>query len=505
MGHPHPSTPAQRLQAVSYLLAHRGEYGVVTRLSQTLGVSRQTLYTWRQTAQQALTQVCTPSHAPVLVSPSLERQILTLLVEGHASYRGLQTCLHTLTGQRVSLETITAVVATAQSRALDWTETHVPPSVRALALDEIYGNNRHGAYLHAVDLHSGAVWAAVGPVAVAADSWTLLLWDLQARGLRWRLVATDGGAALQEACATVTPTLPRQRDLWHVLHRGSQAQARLDRRVAALDAQTATVERQAARVAAGQKPRGRHPRTDVAAHVRELAAARQVAADLRYLLGELRRLLEVVVLDHRGVLDQAQRQAELEALLALLDDVVQTAPAPQRADLGQWQTHLQQALPDLLTFVAPVEQVQQALRGVLPPERQALLGWAWQRRRVLGWNRAQIVASVPADWRDAARVLLAAWDEAVRGSSAVEGWHSVLRPHLAVHRTLSPGMLALLAVWHNHRVAPRGRHKGQSPLQRSGMDEEPSDWLVALGYPPAEGVASGVLPLAQPARLVAAA
>ena len=112
---------------------------------------------------------------------------------------------------------------------------------------------------------------------------------------------------------------------------------------------------------------------------------------------------------------------------------------------------------------------------------------------------------MPADWRDAARVLLATWDEAVRGRSAVEGWHSVLRPHLAVHRTLSPGMLALLAVWHNHRVAPRGLHKGQSPLQRSGMEEVPSDWLVALGYPPKEGVASGVLPLAQPARLVAAA
>ncbi len=505
MGHPQPSTPAERVQAVSYLLAHMGEYGVVTRLSQSLGVSRQTLYTWRQLGQQALTQACTPAPAPLGVTPTLERQILTLLVEGHASYRGLQTCLHTLTGHWVSLDTLTAVVATAQTRALRWMETQVPATVRALALDEIYGTNRHGAYLHAVDLHSGAVWAAVGPVAVDADSWTLVLWDLHARGLRWRLVATDGGAAMQDAIATVTPRLPRQRDLWHVLHRASQAQGRLDRRAVALDAQTATVERQAARVAAGHKPRGQRPKTDVAAHLQELATARQVAADLRYLLGELRRLLEVVVLDHRGVLDQAQRQTDLEALLGLLGDVVQTAPSPQRAELVQWQTHLQHALPDLLTFVAPVEQVQQALRTVLPPERQALLGWAWQRRRVLRWSRAQIVASVPADWRDAARVLLAAWDEAVRGSSAVEGWHSVLRPHLAVHRTLSPGMLAVLAVWHNHRVAPRGLHNGQSPLQRSGMDEAPRDWLVALGYPPAADAASSVLPLARSERLAAAA
>src|SRR3989442_851049 len=76
------------------------------------------------------------------------------------------------------------------------------------------------------------------------------------------------------------------------------------------------------------------------------------------------------------------------------------------------------------------------------------------------------------------------WKGDVRASSAVENWHSVLRPYLAVHRRLSSGMLALLAVWHNHRIAERGLHRGQSPLMRSGMTQASPDWLVALGYPP---------------------
>ena len=59
-----------------------------------------------------------------------------------------------------------------------------------------------------------------------------------------------------------------------------------------------------------------------------------------------------------------------------------------------------------------------------------------------------------------------------------------MRPHLAVHRTLSPGLLAVLAVWHNHRVAPRGLYQGRSPLQVSGVLDAPTDWPVALGYPP---------------------
>ena len=66
----------------------------------------------------------------------------------------------------------------------------------------------------------------------------------------------------------------------------------------------------------------------------------------------------------------------------------------------------------------------------------------------------------------------------------MERWHSILRPHLAVHRTLASGRLALLAVWHNHRVVRRGKHKGQSPLHLSGMVDAPTDWLVALGYLP---------------------
>src|SRR3712207_4053204 len=40
MGHAHPSTPAQRLQWASHLLAHAGEYGVVAALSRATGVSR---------------------------------------------------------------------------------------------------------------------------------------------------------------------------------------------------------------------------------------------------------------------------------------------------------------------------------------------------------------------------------------------------------------------------------------------------------------------------------
>lgn len=496
----HPSTPDQRAQWTAIMLAHQGQYGIVTRLSRDYHVSRPTLYRWRNQAQQALLGAFTPPLPPPSLPPSLERHVLTVLVHAHASDRGIQTCIHTLTQRGISLATITRILHEAQQRALIWMQTHVPASMRALALDEIYANDRHGAYLNVVDVHSGAVWASEGPLAVDTESWTLVLWSLQERGLHWDRVVLDDGAAMQAACRYLTPALALQGDQWHVLQSCAQVQARLERRLRELETQTVVVARQAARLAQGKRPQGRNPKTDVLAHAQDVAAARRLSDGVGYLTQEVRRLLDVVVLDGRGVLDAAQRQTDLDAALALLAEVADSAQPPQQELVGQLHARLQAALPQLLTFVPHVAQVQHDLRSVLSGERQALLAWAWLRRKRLGWTSRDILAATPPEWRNSARMLLATWDDAVRVSSAVERWHSILRPHLAVHRTLTTGMLALLAVWHNHRVFTRGINKGKSPLHLSGMTDAPTDWLVALGYPPEESRTQ----LGAPVRAIAA-
>jgi len=484
MGRTHPSTPEQRVHWASQMLVHAHEYGCVTDLSRTIGVSRPTLYAWKMQASQALEQAFLDTTATVL-SPTLERQIWTLLVEGHTSDANIQTCVRSLTGQRCSMGTITAVVQPAQLRALQWMAPQAPTNPRTLALGEIYANNRSGAYLNVVATESWAVWAAEGPLPVDAASWILRLWLAQERGLRWHATVSDGGAALRAACQVVDPTGRHGRDVWHLFHFWNQIHHRVARRLASLPAQTATVERQAARIAAGQKPRGGHPRTNLVAHHADVARVQHTDADLRTLGQELQRVLAVVVLDRAGVQDQARRQQDLTALVDLLAEVRPPADAPLQRDIGRLQTQLRLAQAAVLAFVAPLDQVQQAMAVVLGTDGLALLGWAWQRRTRLEMDAATLVAALPLPWQAAARVVLHAWESATRASSAVENWHSILRPHLAVHRVLSAGLLALLAVWHNHRVFTRGVHKGHRPLQLSGMADAPTDWLVALGDPPA--------------------
>jgi hypothetical protein len=209
-----------------------------------------------------------------------------------------------------------------------------------------------------------------------------------------------------------------------------------------------------------------------------------VAAALRFLTTTLHHLLEVVVLTPTGVLDAAGREAELTTLLALLDELATTAPTAQQTELARLHRHLTLALPGLLAFAPPLDRVQHHAAAVLDAAGVALVAWAWQRRAILAPRRDDLVAQFPPAWQTAARVLIETWETAVRASSAVENWHSILRPHLAVHRVLSPGLLALLVVWHNHRAFARGPHAGLSPLHLSGMTNAPADWLVALGYPP---------------------
>ena len=495
------STAEQQMQWSAAMIAHAGEYGMLTRISRESGLSRPTLYRMKARALVGLQQTFARSPAPVAPTVAIERQVLTLLTQAHATDRGIQTCLRHLTAQGLSMPTIVAILHTAEQRARTWMATHAPTTPRALALDELYANNRTGAYLHVVDVHSGVVWAAEGPLAADAESWTLVLWSLQERGLVWDRLVGDHGAALHAGAQAVSPDVPFQRDVWHELDRCAHVQARLDRAVTALTARTPAVARQAARVAAGQRPQGRRPQTDVVAHAAAVTDAQRVADAVRFLTQALRCLWEVVVIDQRGLLTHAQRQDDLDAVMTLLVEVADTAPTAQQDQIRGLAKTITAALPQLLTFADHVDQIHADLSAVLPPDQQALLGWAWLRRKTLGWDRAALLAAVPADWRAAGRILLHTWDDAVRVSSAVERWHSILRPHVAVHRTLSTGLLAVLAVWHNHRVFTRGVNKGKSPLHLSGMTDAPTDWLVALGYPPAD--APPMQP-AQPEALVLA-
>ncbi|HEY1351934.1 MAG TPA: hypothetical protein VGF67_20125 [Ktedonobacteraceae bacterium] len=244
------------------------------------------------------------------------------------------------------------------------------------------------------------------------------------------------------------------------------------------------IERQAQRLRKGQKVRGRAPKADVPEHVALLAHRKDVADGGGDVLQEVRTRLHVVVLStdpHAGVLPCAQRQAEIETILALLEELHTQAEERVRPHLQLLCKPLRLALDHLLVFARDLDETQHQAVAQLGSSAMHLLAWAWQRRSILGPTSADLLQDMEPAWRTAAQLLFSAWDQAVRARSAVEHWHRIVRPHLAVHRRLSADLLALLAVWHNYQIASRGLHAGLSPFQRTGSTSSDHHWLAALG------------------------
>jgi hypothetical protein len=480
----HSTTSAQRIRLASSMIAHEGRYGHVSELSREQQLSRQALYKLRAKGRDGMERVFYQERQETEEEMEIIRSVLTLLVEAHSSREGIQKCLEDLKGIHISTGKISSIIHQAGKRAQEYLKRCIPKGKRAWALDEQYGSERGKAYLNIVDALSSLVIASIPPVAVDTESWMLLLWQMEEQGLYYDITVSDGGKAIADAVQKVTPDHIHQRDLWHVLHECQKVQGRIDRAVNGLHEQTPKVEQQAKRVAVGKKPLGRNPKTDVSAHLKDVHQMEYCASSLYYLSSELQRLMGIIVLKEHGILDSCERQEELNALLDLFSELREVTPKSIKEDVKMLVRHIENALPGLVSFCPALDAVQDKAINQLGEAAVHLIGWAWQRRAILEPKTEKLVADFAPAWQPVVRELLGAWDEAVRSSSAVENWHSILRPFIAVHRHLSADLLAILAVWHNHRVAPRGLHQGQSPLMRAGLANKPSDWLVALGYPP---------------------
>lgn len=479
-------TPSQRMMVILSMLAPTRSHGVVSQLSRDYQISRQTLYRWKQQAEQTLQEQFASKADPHL--PCLQRDVLTLLIESHASYRQIQTCLNTLLGRSLSLGSICRMVEQAGARAQAWLKEQCSSSPRSLALDEQFSSQRGSAYLNIVDVHSGQVWATLPPTTVDAESWMLALWDLQAQGVEYETVVSDGGLAIHDALKQEKQLHLHQRDVWHVLDQAGKIQRRVEALVEHEEARLRTISIYEQRKAQGHRFAGRPPKHERAHQQRCVDALLFLWEAVAYLFGELHRLLAVVIRDDRsalGVMSVEDRKQEIQTVIELLSSVAEQAPKPLQHDLAGLARLLQLGHSSLLHFSQPLEHMHQQAAQEIGAKAVQVIAWAWNHRAILGPEIQTVIQGMAPEWRACAQKLFDRWTRAVRASSVVENWHSLVRPHLAVHRSLSANVLALLAVWHNHRIAPRGLHVQQSPLQRSQPGLHHPDWLTALGYPAA--------------------
>jgi hypothetical protein len=174
-------------------------------------------------------------------------------------------------------------------------------------------------------------------------------------------------------------------------------------------------------------------------------------------------------------------RADLLAAAALLGEVGGRA--------GDAATLLARRADGLVAALTALEAALAGPRAVVGEPGVAFLSWAWQQRAALGLREA-------ADaWPQEPTVAAWVWAALAmtgRTSSMAENLNSVLAFHRATHRGLPAPVLAVLTVYRNHRVFPRGARAGHSPLDLLG---QPSPhWLDALGYGDGRATPSPVFP-----------
>lgn len=463
-------------------LLFAGQYGFISGLAHDCGTSRQFFYDLRGKTQTALGIALAPgtpgrpaiAHQLEVDRALLDRAIVVLSQVAHASVRGIQECLREILTVQRSIGAIHAVLVEAADRAKAL--PLVPGRPVQAAVDELFAAGR--PILEVVDHHSAAVLALEGAPSRDETAWGCTMLDLLAQGVTISSAVSDGAEGLRAGLRAAGLSEPRL-DHWHTLRdlgrlgRSLEAEAyrRLDEAERAQRAAAAETYRLAHGHRAG---RGRPLKVasdplSVQRAIQESAEAMRRADGVAIVLAAVRETLRPVDARSGRPHRPQESKADLEAAAVLLRELGGRAVEVARI--------LEQRAEGLVAYLVELQAALQGPRERLGEEVVALLGWSWQHREGLGLGDAGDVWPQDAE---TARAVWAALEGAVRATGMAENLNSVLAFHRAAHRGLPDNVLAVLEVYRNHRVFPRGKRAGRSPLALLGLPSP--HWLDALGY-----------------------
>jgi hypothetical protein len=461
-----------RVQVTLEMLAPRAArgWGRVTALAAEHQISRTLLYAWRDCGRAALLTALTPqapgprpAAATVTVDAAFIQQAIAILATQRGSVRGIQLGLELLFQTSRSVGYISQTLAQLGARATQQNATQVVPLPVLAEADEIFQGRQ--PCLTVVDGRSFLVLNLAPAAARDATTWGVTFLDLQARGVQFQDLASDGGTGIRAGAEAAQLAVPLRPDLFHLLDDAWRVGQRLERQ-AYQAMQVAERSRRADQEAhAAQRRRG--PRLKVTRPLVE-AVAQEAQAIQTYdlfvwLLGEVRQALEPLSV-RGGLTAVTTARSTVETALALL------ATLPQeviQALVQQLHTHLEA----LLAPLAWLEQTLAPYRQHLDPATETLILWAWQHRQALALTLGD---GFPAHLQATVRAFWTALSFFHRSSSLAESLHSWLRPYLALHRGMPQWLLPLLQLVWNHHPFSRGKRTGHTPLDLAGVTDAPT-------------------------------
>ena len=501
MTHPQTTQPPSSPSIVAVeALACQGQYGAVTRLADSHGLTRQRVYRIRDQADAALSDAFTASRSapdtPTICvdEAHVRRAVVALRVVAPCSIRDIEDLLPELFGVRWSYGKIQSELAEAERRAGDWLGTVDLENIDHIALDEMFSQGR--PVLGGIGMDSGYLFALeVSPTRTGAE-WAEVLHAMKnEQQLRPGVVVKDAGSGLALGVQLAWPCIEERDDLFHLVYELGKEASYLERRAygAITKVDVEQVRRRRAKASRTRRSIGQRLRGKVDAMNRRIG---------RYdRFEELRReAQEWLLVCERGsgrVRDPDVVTAALQHIAAQmmeLDTVrirkVATYLHNRASGVSVYLTSLSRRLKEVAQSVGGMDIVEAVVsywqartevdRGGPPSEQRA-------RREELDSAAEGLVARC---WPDRPRlfralnVVLQIMEGRHRASSVIENMNGVLRPYLVVQKGVQQGFLDLFRFYWNTRKRRWGRRKGTSAVETL-RGQPHADWLTLLGYPPA--------------------
>jgi len=411
--------------------------------------------------QEALTNALSPMPPGpqpktklLAVDEEFIRRAITVLPMVQGSVRGIQTGLALLFGVEHSVGYIHATLEEVGQKAESYNSALMPTGPVLGEVDEIFcGGN---PCLTVVDGKSFTVLNISAAEARDETTWGLKFLELLEQGVVFHDVAADGALGIKAGMKAAELSVPLRPDLFHLMQDATKISRRLER--VAYKAMATTISAwNALDDRTNPKPKRGRPRLSKLS-LEEAEAQETVAIDTfdnwRWLLKQLRQELEPIT-----PVGQIASTAAIREMVQVITDLMQQL---NRDDIAEFATSVTDKLDLLLAPICSLEKTLAPLRIDLNAETESTIIGGWLQREE---HQLSIQELFPPFLHPLAQAFWDALARFHRSSSLAESFHSWLRPHLELHRSLPDWLASLLQLfWNNHRFQ-RGKWAGHTPLE----------------------------------------